>query len=436
MNHQSWIEKGIQKGLEDLQVYASRDKSLKLSMYQGRIDQYVQSDVEKVTLRGIYKDKITSVNFENTTETSIDEMLDRLIQNASALTAVEPAVIYAGSENYPEVDTRLFDFTQVPAEKKIKLVTELEAKILNQKFVKQVQTTIYQETANTTTIVNSKGLNLTRSSSFAYAYAVGVFEKDEDIKTAYEIELVKTFDAFNVDEMAARTLEKGWAKLGGTSVASKAYPVVFSNEMFGNLLAAFTGLFSGESAYRNLTPLKDKVNQSIAIEDFDLIDDPLHKDAYFQVPFDDEGVAAFEMPLIEKGVFKGFMHDLKTAAIFNEKPNGHSFSGRISPSNLYVKPSKTSFEKLISPIKEGIYITELAGIHSGVKAVSGEFSLQAGGFKIVNGEVTSPVKMIVLSGNFFTLLKTIEGLGSDLKFGLNGIGSPSVYVASLAIGGE
>lgn len=436
MSHQAWIDKGIKKGITDLQVYSTRAKSLKISLYQGRIDQFVQSDVESITLTGIYKDKITSVDFENTTETNVDEMLERLIQNASALTAVEPAIIYGGSDKYPEVNIDLFDFTQVSADQKIKLVNDLESKILGQKYVKQVQTTVYQENANITTIVNSKGLNLTRSSSYAYAYAVGVFEKDDDIKTSYEIELVKSFKDFNVEEMVQKTLEKGWAKLGGASVPSKAYPIVFSNEMFGNLLAAFTTLFSGESAYRNLTPLKDKVNQKIAIEGLDLIDDPLHKDAYFQVPFDDEGVAAFEMPIIEKGVFKGFMHDLKTAAIFNEKPNGHSFGGRISPSNLYVKPSNVSFDELITPIEDGIYITELAGLHSGVKAVSGEFSLQSGGFRIQNGKVTTPVKMIVLSGNFFNLLNTIQGLGNDLKFGLNGIGSPSVYVSSLAIGGE
>lgn len=436
MNYQAWIDKGIGRGLEDLQVYATRAKSLKISLYQGRVDQFVQSDVEKITLTGIYKGKITSVNFENTTDTSVEEMFDRLIQNASALTAVEPAIIFEGSEKYPEVDTQLFDFTDVPAEQKIKLVHDLESKILGKEHVKQVQTTIYQENANITTLINSKGLELTRSSSYAYAYAVGVFEKDDDIKTAYDIELVKSFDKFDVEKMAQTTLEKGWAKLGGKSVPSKAYPVVFSNEMFGNLLAAFTTLFSGESAYRSLTPLKDKVNQKIAIDGFDLIDDPLHKEAYFQIPFDDEGVAAFEMPIIEKGVFKGFMHDLKTASIFNEKPNGHSFGGRISPSNLYVKPTDVSFDDLLAPIEDGIYITELAGLHSGVKAVSGEFSLQSGGFRIENGKVTSAVKMIVLSGNFFNLLNTIQGIGSDLKFGLNGIGSPSVYVSSLAIGGE
>lgn len=436
MSYDAWLKKGQEKGLEDLQIYASRNKSLKLTIYKGRIDQHVESDVESVTLRGIYQGNITSVKFENTSLLAIDEMIEKLKQNAVALTANEPAIIFAGSKRYPEVQQDAFDFTQIPIEQKLQLARELEAGIVDQKYVKQVQTTTYQETINETTLINTKGLKLYRSNSFAYAYAIGVFEKGEDIKTAYDIKLVKDYADFNVQDMIQTTLEKGWAKLGGTSVESQSYPVVFSNEQFGDLLSTFTTLFSGESAYRNLSPLKDKVNESIAVDSFNVIDDPLHKEAYFQIPFDDEGVATNELPIIEGGVFKGFMHDLKTASIFKEEPNGHSFSGRIAHTNLYVKPSNTSFEDLIAPIEKGIYITELAGLHAGVKAVSGDFSLQAGGFKIENGKVTKPVKMIVLSGNFFKLLNEIEGIGSDLKFGLNNIGSPSVFVKKLSIGGD
>ncbi len=436
MSYEKWLDLGLKKGLEDLQIFATRNKSLKLTIYQGRIDQHVESDVESVTLRGIYNGKITSVKFENETDVAIDAMIDRLISNAKALTANEPAIIFEGSESYPEVKVESFDFSTIDMADKIQLAKDLEAGILGQKNVKQVQTTTYQETANETTLINSKGLKLYRSNSFAYAYAIGVFEKDDDIKTAYDIALVKDYSDFNVNEMVQTTLEKGWAKLGGKSVPSAKQPVVFSNERFGELLATFSTIFSGESAYRNLSPLKDKVNESIAISGLNIIDDPLHDKAYFQIPFDDEGVATHVMPVVEKGVFKGFLHDLKTASIFKEAPNGHSFSGRISPTNLVVEPSNTPFESLIQPIKNGIYITELAGLHAGVKTVSGDFSLQAGGFKIENGQVTTPVKMIVLSGNFFTLLNQIEGIGSDLKFGLNNVGSPSVYVSELSIGGD
>ena len=436
MSYEKWLELGLKKGLEDLQIFASRNKSLKLTIYQGRIDQHVESDVESVTLRGIYQGKISSIKFENENEEAIEGMIDRLISNAKALTADEPAIIFEGSESYPEVKQETFDFSHIDMAKKIQLAKDLEAGILGQKHVKQVQTTTYQETANETTLINSKGLKLYRSNSYAYAYAIGVFEKDDDIKTAYDIKLVKDYHAFNLDEMIQTTLEKGWAKLGGSSVKSAKMPVVFSNEKFGELLATFTTIFSGESAYRNLSPLKDKVNESIAVSNLNVVDDPLHQDAYFQIPFDDEGVATAKMPIIQNGIFKGFMHDLKTASIFKEKPNGHSFSGRISPTNMVVEPSDVSFNDLIAPIEKGIYITELQGLHAGVKTVSGDFSLQAGGFKIEKGQVTTPVKMIVLSGNFFTMLNQIEAIGSDLKFGLNNVGSPSVYVSELSIGGD
>ena len=436
MMYEKWLEIGLAKGISALEIFAVREQSLKLSVYQGKLDQHVQSDVEVVTIRGIYQDKLSTIRFENMADTNVAGLLDQLIENAQALTVVEPAIIYEGSKSYPEVKTETFDFSTVSVTDKIDLLKTLEQGILDDPLCKQVQNTIYQETASTTTLVNSKGLNLSRTNTFAYAYAVGVFEKDGDIKTSYDIKLVKRFDQFDAREMAAETIRKGVSKLGGKSMASGAYPVVFSNEMFADIIMVFTTIFSGESAYRNLTPLKDKVGQHIALPMVNFVDDPLHKDAYFQMPFDDEGVACSQHRIVDKGVFNGFMHNLKTAAIFKTEPTGNGFGGGIRPTNFILEPMDKDFDTLIKDIEDGLYITDLVGLHAGVKTVSGEFSLQAGGFKIKNGKVDHPVKMIVVSGNFFNMLNEIEGIGSDLKFSLNGVGSPSVHVTSLMIGGE
>ncbi len=434
--YKKWIELGLAKGITDLEVYAVRNKSLKLTVYQNKLDQHVQSDVEVVTIRGIYDNKLSTVRFENLSDSNVSAFLDQLIENAKSLTVVEPAIIYEGSESYPEVKDELFDFDAVPVIKKIDLLKTLESKILENPKCTQVQTTMYQEIDTETTLVNSKGLNLSRHNKYAYAYAIGVFKEDEDIKTAYDIKLVKDFNLFNAEEMAEATVEKGVAKLGGKSIPSKAYPTVFSNEMFADVLEVFTSIFSGEAAYRNLTPLKDKVNQKIALESINLIDDPLHPDAHFKTGFDDEGVACAKRYVVENGVFKGFNHSLKTASIFKEVPTGNGFHGGISVTNFYLEPKEKDFDALIADIKDGVYITDLIGLHAGVKTVSGEFSLQAGGFKIKDGKLDHPVKMIVISGNFFDVLNQVEGIGNDLKFGLSGVGSPSVYVKSIMVGGE
>ncbi len=436
MMYQKWIELGKAKGITDLEVFAVRNKSLKLSVYQNKLDQHVQSDVEIVTIRGIYANKLSAIRFENFAEANVSEMLDQLIENAKSLTVIEPAIIYEGSVSYPEIKDELFDFGNVPVIEKINLLKDLESLILKEPLCSQVQTSIYQEVDTKTTLVNSKGLNLSRHNTYAYAYAIGVFKKDDDVKTAHDIKLAKKFEEFNAIEMAQKTVEKGVAKLGGKSIASKAYPTVFSNEMFGDLLEAFTNVFSGETAYRNLTALKDKVNEKVAGEDINIIDDPLHPQAYFKTGFDDEGVACKKRYVIENGVFKGFNHNLKTASIFKQEPTGNGFSSGISVTNFYLEPKDKDFDTLISTIEDGVYITDMIGFHAGVKTVSGEFSVQASGFKIIKGKIDHAVKMIVISGNFFDVLNQVKGIGSDLKFGLSGIGSPSVYVESIMIGGE
>ena len=434
--YQEWIDLGLSKGITDLQVFSVRNKSLKLSVYQGKLDQHIVSDVESVTVRGIYNNKLSTVRFENFSNLNVSKMLNQLIENAKALTVVEPAIIYAGSKSYPEVKDELFDFGSVPVIEKIDMLKKLEQHILDNEFVTQVESTMYQELDTKTTLVNSKGLHLQRHNTYAYAYAIGVFQKGEDIKTAYDIKLAKKFSEFNAKEMAETTIKQGVSKLGGVSIKTGSYPVVFSNEMFADVLDVFTSIFSGEAAYRNLTPLKDKVGKQIAGTHINLIDDPLHPDAYFKNPFDDEGVACQKRYVVKNGVFTGFNHSLKTASIFKEEPTGNGFNGGISTTNFYIEPTLTSFDDLIIDIKDGVYITDLVGLHAGVKVVSGEFSLQASGFKIVNGKIDHPVKMIVVSGNFFEALNHVTGIGSDFKFNLSGIGSPSVYIESLMIGGE
>ncbi|MGE4320812.1 MAG: TldD/PmbA family protein [Acholeplasmataceae bacterium] len=433
---EKWLELGLSKGISDLEIFATQSRSLKLSLYQSKLDQNVLSDVSSVSIRGIYDGKLSRVHFENLSDDNAASYLDALIENAKALTVKEPAIIYEGSKSYPEVDDELFDFASVPMIDKIELIKTLESKILENEFVSQVQSTIYQESYSKTVLVNSKGLNLERENTFAYCYSIGVFQKDDDIKTAAEIKIAKKFSDFNAIELAEKTIKTGVSKLGGQSIKSGSYPVVFKNEMFSDILSGYLTVFTGESAYRDLSQLKGKVGEEIAVPELNLIDDPLTDLALFKTPFDDEGVACAKKYLIENGVFKGFMHNLKTAAIFNEEPTGHAFRGGIGPTNIYVEPSDISFDEMIKDIKEGVFITDLVGLHAGVNAVSGEFSAQAGGFKIKDGKIDHPIKMIVVSGNFFKMIKAIKSFDNELEFSTSSIGSPNVYIESLMIGGE
>lgn len=435
--YQKWIKKGLAKGLTDLEIYAVISKDLSLSIYQGKVEEYTKSELHEVSIRGIYNNKYTSLNAENLSDDNIDTLLDKLIENAKSLTVEEPAIIYEGSKNYPEVVDTVFDFDKVPFEDKVNYLLKLESEIQKNEYVTQVESANYGETYVETHLVNSKGLNLSRVKSYAYGYAYAVFKKDADIKTSYKIKIVKDFSEFDAVDQAKETILDGVSKLGGLEIPSGTYPVVFSNERFSNLLSAFSSIFSGTAAYKKMSALVGKEGEKIALDNITIVDDPLSKDAFFQYAFDDQGVACRTKKIIENGVFNGFINDLKSAAILNVEPTGNSFNERVSTTNFYLLPGELSFDELIAPIKDGLYITELQGLHAGVQPISGSFNLQASGFKIIDGKIDHPVKMIVVSGNFFEILKSIKGLGNDLKISeLSGYGSPSVYVGDLAIGGK
>ena len=95
-----------------------------------------------------------------------------------------------------------------------------------------------------------------------------------------------------------------------------------------------------------------------------------------------------------------------------------------------------SFDSLAKAINDGIYITEVQGLHAGLNDISGDFSLSASGFLIKDGDISTAVHELTIAGNFFDLLHHIKGIGNDLDFGASSFGSPSLWIDSLRVSGE
>jgi len=161
--------------------------------------------------------------------------------------------------------------------------------------------------------------------------------------------------------------------------------------------------------------------------------------------FDGEGVACKYKKVVDKGVLKTYLYNLKTAKKDGVDTTGNASKGSykssigISPSNFFVEKGERTLDEMVADIDKGILITELQGLHSGLNSVSGDFSLAALGFLIQDGKISRPVEQITMAGNYFDMLKNIEETGSDLKFGMPGeayIGSPSLRIKKLSIAGE
>ena len=161
--------------------------------------------------------------------------------------------------------------------------------------------------------------------------------------------------------------------------------------------------------------------------------------------FDAEGVPTRKKAVIENGRFNTLLHNLKTAhkqgvqTTGNACKAGYAAPISVAPSNFYFAPGDISRDELLRLTGDGVMITGMAGMHAGVDAISGDFSLSCKGFTIENGAIGRPVAQITLAGNFFDLLKNVVAFADDLKFGFpskSWMGSPSVLVEGLSIAGE
>ena len=79
---------------------------------------------------------------------------------------------------------------------------------------------------------------------------------------------------------------------------------------------------------------------------------------------------------------------------------------------------------------------DVAGSKDGAGMVSGDFSLLSKGYTIENGRKGRAVEQITVAGNFYTMLKNIREVGSDLEFFGSSYGSPSVDVGEMTVAGK
>ena len=148
---------------------------------------------------------------------------------------------------------------------------------------------------------------------------------------------------------------------------------------------------------------------------------------------------------MEAGKLTSLLHNLKTAkkagvaSTSNASRAGAASPVGVSPSQLYIVPGDKSFDELVASLGDGLIIRDISGLHAGVSAVSGDFSLIAKGALVENGKIVRAVEQITVSGSFLDMLSHVVAVGSDLKFALpsGGVcGAPSILFEGLMVAGK
>ena len=165
-----------------------------------------------------------------------------------------------------------------------------------------------------------------------------------------------------------------------------------------------------------------------------------------QTHFDGEGVATYKKNVVKDGVLCTLLYDLTTAgkagvaSTGNGKRGSYASTVEVAPFNFSLCPGTLTEQELLAKAENGIYITEVKGLHAGADATTGDFSIESEGFVIENGKKAGYVRSFTIAGNFFDLLKRIDSLSDTVDWGIPGgftvFGAPAVLVRDMSVAGK
>ncbi|OPZ35197.1 MAG: peptidase PmbA [Tenericutes bacterium ADurb.BinA155] len=367
-------------------------------------------------------------------------MVDQIILTASTSEKEGTAELFKGSEKYHKKNVFNKELGLIPVEKKIAMLHQIEDGLFAyDKRIIEVEEVDYSEKEIASEFYNSFGLKLKQKSNYYYFVGAAEGKQGDEIKTDYEFFGDNDFNKFDPKALIEKIGRKTIAKFGGVQCASGNYPTILHSDIVASLVNYYLGSASSDEVQRKSSFLIGKLGQQIASKKLTIEEKPLEKNIYFSY-FDDEGVATYNKAIIKKGVLQTYFYNRETAKKDGVQSTGNGvWEGAkigVGFSNVFVKPGKQSFEELASPIKEGVFITDIAGLGTGMNEQSGDFSCQAQGFMIRDGKVAEPLNLITLSGNLLKMFQDLKGFDNAVELKDSAISCADAYIKSMAIGGK
>lgn len=434
------FEKASLKGIDEFEIYFLSNLNTSIKIYQGKIENFSNNQNQGISFRGMVDGKMGYSYSESMEDEDIDFLINEVIENASCIESLDKQFIYGEKTNYTDTITYSSAIENLDIDLVKDFLIKMEEYALSiDERVKKVNFCSFAMGSGEKIIKNSKGLELHSKENICYTYISVIAEENGVVKTGSHFQLGRDFSKFDYKELSEVAVKRALNKFGTITLNEIPKTCVIENLAFSSLLGAMSNIFSAEAVQKNISKLKGKLNEPVASSIVTLVDDPFLKDGLANSSFDDEGVPTSYKKIIQDGILKTYLYNLKTAYKDGVSSTGNGVKGSykgtvgISSFNLYIKPSDKSFDKMIENIKEGIFITDFAGLHSGLNTISGDFSLAGEGFYIKDGKIDRPLNQITISGNFFDLLKNIKDIANDIKFSFSSVGSPSIMVEGLKV---
>ncbi|MEK6976290.1 MAG: TldD/PmbA family protein, partial [Candidatus Thermoplasmatota archaeon] len=347
------------------------------------------------------------------------------------------------------------DPRKVSSEEKLALLRRMEGEVRTVDGITNIQTA-YSDATVRKAFRSTEGTELKWGLVRSVAQAHFTAKRDGQLAgRSSRVGATKGWELFADEDPAAKAVKAAQSTvkaLGAPAAKGGRTTVIIDHELAGVFAHEAVGhaseadlIAAGESCF------KGRLGERLGVEGLSIRDDSTVPGGFGSFPFDDNGVAGASKPILDDGILVGFLADRPQAHELGVKPNGaaraQDFHSRplVRMSNTLIAAGDLPEDEVFAGVKDGVYCKGSRG--GQVDTARGTFLFNAQeAYRIVKGELTTPLRDVSLTGDILSTLRNITGLGDTARMGDPGYcgkgqwvpvcdGGPLVRIKDCLVGG-
>jgi len=416
------VDAAVAAGAGDAEAWVERSTERQIRVYEENVESLTDATSAGVGVRAFIDGR---VGYAFGTDMS-DDGLRAVAEAAHAAAEVADPDDYAGlpDESGSAAVDGLFasELAGWSTEQKIDLAVRIERAARACEGVSQVEDTVYSDGEGAVAIANSRGFADAYEATSSWTYCSAFAGEGGDRMTALGVGIGRHPGQIDPEEVGAEAGRRAAQLVGARQPSSRRCPVVLDTFVAASFIGFIGGMLSADAVQRGRSLFADRLGDEIADPLLRVADDGTDPGGFATGPFDGEGVARRRTPLIEDGRLGSYLYDTRTARRGDTQTTANAERGSyrtlpaVGTSNLVIEAGDAGFEELVSRCGDGLYVTDVAGLHSGVNPVSGTFSVGATGRLISGGELADPVREITIASDLVTMLRGLQAVGSATRW--------------------
>jgi len=416
------VDAATAAGASDAEAWAERSTERQIRVYRSEVESLTDATSAGVGVRAFLDGRVGYAFGTDTSEAG----LKAVAEAAHAAAAVADPDEYAGlpeeSGSAPVDGLFSAELSQWSTERKVELAVAIEEAARAHEGVTQVEDTVYSDGEGAVAIANSRGFTDAYEATSAWAYCSAFGGEGGDRMTGLGVGIGRDPTAIDPAAVGEEAGRRAAQLIGARQPGSRKCPVVLDTFVAASFVGFIGGMLSADAVQRGRSLFAGRLGDEIATTLLRLADDGTDPGGFASSPFDGEGVARRRTPLIEDGRLSTYLYDSRTArrgeaqTTANAERGSYRSPPSVGTSNLVLEAGEGSLDELVARCGDGLYVTDVAGLHSGVNPVSGTFSVGATGRLITGGELADPVREITIASDLVSMLQGVQAVGAETRW--------------------